>query len=134
MSDKHRLRMVLCLSHCGVFKRVAVSFDQDLGSPETADEIARAFGVTATAIKSLTIKQTPSRNTSTQELTFENLPLNLNGRDLEHKFNHRFHTLLFGGGDWYLDVKFKRAEGRRPSASEDPLAAFNGFGDIEDPL
>ena len=128
-------RMVLCLRHNGTtFKHVAVPFSKDFGSPETAAEIARAFGVTATAIESLTIKQTPSRNTSTQELTFENLPLNLNGRDLEHKFNHRFHTLLFGGGDWYLDVKFKRAEGRRPSASEDPVSAFGGIGEIEEPM
>lgn len=127
-------RMVLCLRHNGTtFKHVAVPLSKDLGSPETAAEIARAFGVTATVIESLTIKTTPSRNSSTQELLFENLPLNLNGHDLQHKFNHKFAALLFGDG-FYLDVKFKRAEGRRPSASEDPLSGFDGFKDIEEPL
>lgn len=139
MSDKRRLRMVLCLSHCGVFKQVAVPFDKDLGSSETADEIARAFGVTAKGIECLTI----CCWLNGKGHHFENVPLNLNGYDFEHPFNKNLRDTVFekctSSAFWssdkhlYLDVKFKRAEGRRPSASEDPLAAFDGFGDIEDP-
>ena len=100
-------RMVLCLGHNDTFQHVAVPFDKDLGSPETSAEIARAFGIAATSIESLTMKWMPSRNSSTQELPFSNLPLNLNGHDLEHKFNHKLHPLLFGERI-YLDVKFKQ--------------------------
>lgn len=117
MPDKQRLRMVLHFGHYGIFKRVAVPFDKDLGSPETAAEIACAFGVAATAIESLAVKQMPQRNSSTLGLPFENLPLNLNGHDLEHAFNRRLHSLLFGEG-CYLDVVFKKAEARRPSAPD----------------
>ena len=119
-------RIVLCLSHNGIFKRVAVPFDKDLGSPEISAEVARAFGIAATSIESLTMKEMPSPQTSGRELPVSNLPLNLNGHDLEHKFNHSLHSLLFGER-FYLDVKFNTVPGRRPSASEDPVEAFGGL-------
>ena len=110
------LRMVLLLGHNDTFKHVAVSFDKDLGSPETTAEIASAFGVAATSIESLAIKSMPDRHSSTLELPAANLPLNLNGHDLNHPFNRKMQNLVFGER-WYVAIKFNHAEGRRPSAS-----------------
>ena len=132
-------RMVLCLSHNGIFKRVAVPFDKDLGSPETSAEVARAFGSAATSIESLTI----SCWLNGHGHHFEHVPLNLNGYDFEHPFQKNLREIVFEkctsnafracDKHFYLDVKFNTVPGRRPSASEDPKEAFAGFQEIEGP-
>ena len=98
-------RMVLRLTYEGRTKNVAVPLDKDLGSAETSAEIARAFGVSAGRVESITaINHGRNHNGFSQEA----IPLNLNWHDLAHPANARIKKLLFNGQDaqWKLEVKF----------------------------
>ena len=87
-------------------KNVAVPLDKDLGSAETSAEIARAFGVSAGRVESITACW-PVGNANGQPV-YEGIPLNLNWHDLAHPANARIKGLLFNGQDglWKVEVKF----------------------------
>lgn len=96
-------------------KNVAVPLDKDLGSPETSAEIARAFGVSAGRVESITVIYPRTDDEGLSRTIHENIPLNLNWHDLAHPANARIFGLLFNGQDgqpyatiafWKVEVKF----------------------------
>ena len=98
--------MVLRLTHDGMTKNVAVPLDKDLGSAETSAELARAFGVSAGRVESISVRGRGCDGNG--PIPAENIPLNLNGYDLSHAYNARIKGWLFNGQDfqWKLEVKF----------------------------
>lgn len=100
-------RMVLRLTYDGRTKNVAVPLDKDLGSAETSAEIARAFGVSAGRVESISVCW-PGRNKEGLPV-YEGIPLNLNWHDLAHPANARIKGLLFNGQDGQCKVEVKFA-------------------------
>ena len=108
MADMVPRHFVLRLWHDGKNSNVAVRLDKELGSAETAAEIARAFGVNSVQIKS--ILAFPLHGpTHTPANPAENIPLNLNGYDIGHAYNLRIKNLLFGDR-YVLRVEFAPTE------------------------
>lgn len=120
MATQHATRMVLYLTYDDKSKYVAVPMDKDLGSSETSAEIARAFGVSAGRVESISVvtirnaervKQVTECGGVTwvnkQEKKYLNIPLNLNWHDLAHPANARINKLLLNVEDlWKVEVKF----------------------------
>ena len=112
-------RMVLHLTYDDKSKYVAVPFDKDLGSAETSAEIARAFGVSAGRVESISVvslvpgeKQVRTewggvKTMANNEKRYIDMPLNLNGHDLAHPYNTGIKNFLFNVQDrWRVEVKF----------------------------
>ena len=113
-------RMVLRLTCEGKSKYVAVPLDKDLGSPETSAEIARAFGVSAGRLESISFVTYVNQEVqeraewgsmitkSKQVAHYEEIPLNLNGHDLAHPYNACIKGVLLNADDrrWKIEVKF----------------------------
>lgn len=119
MATQHATRMVLYLTYDDKSKYVAVPMDKDLGSSESSAEIARAFGVSAGRVESISVvtigdaervKQVTEWGDVTwvnkQEKKYQNIPLNLNGHDLAHPYNASIKNFLLGHRRWCLEVKF----------------------------
>lgn len=119
MATQHATRMVLYLTYDDKSKYVAVPMDKDLGSSESSAEIARAFGVSAGRVESISVvtigdaervKQVTEWGDVTwvnkQEKKYQNIPLNLNGHDLAHPYNASIKIFLLGHRRWCLEVKF----------------------------
>lgn len=99
--------MVLRLTYDGKSKDVAVPLDKDLGSTETSAEIARAFGVSAGRVESISLVKYVNEEVqeraengrmiakSKRVAYYEEIPLNLNGHDLAHPYNVRINKILF---------------------------------------
>ena len=99
--------MVLRLTYNEITKNVAVPLDKDLGSPETSAEIARAFGVSAGRVESISHvtyveKEEQERAENGRMIAkrkrvaqYENIPLNLNGYDLSYAYNARINRIFF---------------------------------------
>ena len=106
MADMVPRHFVLRLWHDGKNSNVAVRLDKELGSAETAAEIARAFGVNSVQIKSIFAFPLNGPNPADNA---ENIPLNLNGYDIGHAYNLRIKNLLFGDR-YVLRVEFAPTE------------------------
>lgn len=119
MATQHATRMVLYLTYDDKSKYVAVPMDKDLGSSETSAEIARAFGVSAGRVESISVVTTGNAErvkqvsewggemwVNKQEKKYLNIPLNLNGHDLAHPYNASIKKILLGECRCCLEVKF----------------------------
>lgn len=106
----HAKKMILQLWHDSEFANVAVSIDRELGSQETADQIAREFGILDSCqIKRMFVAWRGERHPLPKE---ENIPLNMNGHDIQHPFNKRIWTLLFAEphmSPWSIHVEFEKS-------------------------